>query len=61
MKKELRFDNPKRCPCGHKHLSWSEGEEEVYCWDCDRKYPISQCFGPQNMMPSTDKKEESIE
>jgi hypothetical protein len=40
-------DYPKQCPCAHKHLSWSLGDEEVYCWDCDRKYPLFECFGPR--------------
>jgi hypothetical protein len=61
MKTEIPFDNPKQCPCGHKHLSWSEGEEEVYCWDCDKKYPITQCVGSQNTAASTDEKQESFE
>ena len=38
--------SPKQCPCGHKHFSWSIGEKEVFCWDCNRNYPLSECFGP---------------
>ena len=45
MKPSFPPESPKHCPCGHKHVSWSIGENEVYCWDCDRKYPLSDCFG----------------
>ena len=37
-------DYPKQCPCGHRHLSWSSGEEEVYCLDCNQNYPLEDCF-----------------
>jgi uncharacterized protein YbaR (Trm112 family) len=61
MRAEIPFDNPKQCPCGHKHLSWSGDEDEVYCWDCGKYYPITQCFGSQNAVSSTDEKQESLE
>lgn len=35
---------PKQCPCGHKHLSWHSEDEEVYCLDCKKKYPLVECF-----------------
>jgi len=37
-------DTPKRCPLGHLHISWSLGDEKVLCWDCNRRYPLSQCL-----------------
>jgi len=40
-------DYPKQCPCGHKNLSWSFDEKDVYCWECNAKYPLSECFGPR--------------
>ena len=42
-------DYPKQCPCGHKHLSWSLDEKEVYCWDCNQKYSLSECFGSRDL------------
>jgi hypothetical protein len=33
---------PKQCPRGHKHLSWSPGEKEFFCWDCHSYYPVSE-------------------
>jgi hypothetical protein len=50
-KKTLPFKDPKQCPCGHKHLSWGPGEEQVYCWDCNRNYPLSECFGSRTVSP----------
>jgi hypothetical protein len=35
---------PKKCPRGHLHISWSLGDKEVFCWDCNKKYPISECL-----------------
>ena len=37
-------ETPKRCPRGHLHISWSLGDEKIFCWDCNRKYPLSQCL-----------------
>jgi hypothetical protein len=34
---------PKKCPRGHLHISWCLGEEQVFCWDCDKKYPVWEC------------------
>jgi hypothetical protein len=51
-KKTLPFKDPKQCPCGHKHLSWGPGDERVYCWDCNRNYPLSECFGSRAVSAS---------
>jgi len=48
-KKTPPFKNPKQCPYGHKHLSWGLDEKHVYCWDCDRNYPLSNCFGSRTV------------
>jgi hypothetical protein len=37
---------PKKCPDGHKHISWSMGDDHIFCWDCNRKYSVSECFQP---------------
>jgi len=37
---------PKRCPEGHRHISWSMADDYVFCWDCNRKYPLLACFRP---------------
>jgi len=37
---------PKRCPDGHRHISWSRGDDYVFCWDCNRRYPLIACFRP---------------
>ncbi len=34
---------PKRCPRGHMYISWSLVKDEVYCWDCNKKYSIPEC------------------
>ena len=61
MKPSFPPENPKQCPCGHKHVSWSIGEDEVYCWDCDRKYPVSDCFSSQAPVSVEDAEEDSPE
>jgi hypothetical protein len=38
---------PKKCPDGHRHISWSMGDDHIFCWDCNRKYSVSECFQPQ--------------
>ena len=45
-------DSPKQCPCGHKHISWTVGENDVYCWDCNKKYPLSECFASRASISS---------
>jgi len=37
---------PKNCPEGHKHISWSMGDDHIFCWDCNRRYPLAACFQP---------------
>ena len=37
---------PKKCPDGHRHISWSIGDERIFCWDCNRWYPLLACFRP---------------
>ncbi len=44
MKRPSQPEHPKHCPHGHKHLSWSPGDDGVYCWDCDREYEVTECF-----------------
>jgi hypothetical protein len=47
-KKEIKHTEtphtPKRCPRGHLHISWSLGDKQVFCWDCDKKYPLAACL-----------------
>jgi hypothetical protein len=47
MAKKVPFppDSPKQCPCAHKHISWVMGDNYVFCWDCNRRYPLAACFG----------------
>jgi hypothetical protein len=37
---------PKKCPDGHMHISWSIGDNYIFCWDCNRRYPLIACFQP---------------
>ena len=37
---------PKKCPCGHVHISWSMGDDHIFCWDCNQRYPLLACFRP---------------
>jgi hypothetical protein len=37
---------PKKCPEGHSHISWSMGDDNIFCWDCNRRYPLNACFRP---------------
>jgi len=39
---------PKKCPRGHKHLSWSADEDYIFCWDCNRKYSLAERRNPKN-------------
>ena len=45
MKKPTR-GTPKKCPDGHRHISWSMGDDYVFCWDCNQRYPLLACFQP---------------
>ena len=38
----------KKCPQGHKHLSWSADEDYLFCWDCNKKYSLAECRDPKN-------------
>ena len=56
MKSSFPPESPKHCPCGHIHISWSQGEDEVYCWDCNKKYALSACFGSRTpSLPDAEK------
>jgi len=39
---------PKRCPEGHMHISWSTGDDHIFCWDCNQRYPLLAISQPQN-------------
>ncbi|MCG6946721.1 MAG: PilZ domain-containing protein [Deltaproteobacteria bacterium] len=39
---------PKKCPRGHKHLSWSADEDYLFCWDCNREYSLAECRDQEN-------------
>jgi hypothetical protein len=43
---------PKKCPDGHRHISWSMGDDHIFCWDCNRRYPLLACFQPQESSSS---------
>ena len=43
---------PKKCPDGHKHISWSMGDDHIFCWDCNRRYPLLACFQLQESSSS---------
>jgi formylmethanofuran dehydrogenase subunit E len=43
-KKESTLEPPRKCPDGHKHISWSMGDDHIFCWDCNRTYPLVACF-----------------
>ena len=59
MKRPFPPGSPKQCPCGHSHISWSEGEDEVYCWDCNKKYSVSACFSLQDRTPTDNTEQDS--
>ena len=37
---------PKKCPEGHSQISWSKGDDHIFCWDCNRRYALLACFQP---------------
>lgn len=45
---------PKKCPRGHKHLSWSADEDYLVCWDCNKEYSLAECRDPKNAGSSGD-------
>jgi len=55
-KKESALRPPRNCPEGHKHISWSMGDEHIFCWDCNRRYPLFACFRPPERELSESKK-----
>ena len=44
--KKSALGPPKKCPDGHKHISWSMGDDYIFCWDCNRRYPLFACIHP---------------
>lgn len=32
----------KKCPQGHKHVSWSADEDYLFCWDCNTWYNLPE-------------------
>jgi hypothetical protein len=44
--KKSTLGPPKQCPDGHKHISWSMGDDHIFCWDCNQRYPLLACFQP---------------
>ena len=47
---------PKKCPDGHRHISWSMGDERIFCWDCNRRYPLIDCFrSPEKELSDSEK------
>jgi len=46
MAKKVPFppDFPKQCLCAQNHISWSVGDDYVFCWDCNRRYLLLACF-----------------
>jgi hypothetical protein len=45
--KKSTLGPPKKCPDGHVHISWSMGDDHIFCWDCNQRYPLLACFPPQ--------------
>ena len=62
MAKKVPFppDAPKQCPCTHKHISWSMGDDYVFCWDCNRNYSYSECFGSRTTISLGDAPKEQL-
>jgi ribosomal protein S11 len=50
-------EGPRHCPCGHKHVSWSLPDDVVHCWDCNRKYSISESLGACKVSNDSQKEE----
>jgi uncharacterized protein (TIGR02266 family) len=54
--KEPTLGPPKKCPDGHKHISWSMGDGHIFCWDCNQRYPLLACFHPPEQdLPDSEK------
>ena len=45
--KKSTLGPPKKCPDGHNHISWYMGDDHIFCWDCNQRYPLLACFQPQ--------------
>ena len=45
-RKKSTLGPPKKCPDGHNHISWSMGDDHIFCWDCNQRYPLLACFQP---------------
>ena len=41
-------ESPRQCPYGHVHISWANGDDYVFCWDCNRGYALDACFQPED-------------
>ena len=59
MAKDKAFfppESPKQCPRGHDNISWSVGEDHIYCWQCNHKHPLLACFrAPERKHDESDK------
>ena len=53
-KTHLLQEPPRQCPRGHKHISWSADEDEIFCWDCNSRYPLAECLIPKPLGSSID-------
>ncbi len=58
-KTRLTQEPPRQCPRGHKHISWSADEDEIFCWDCNSSYPLAECLIPKSVGSSTDNRPEN--
>jgi len=56
-KKESTLGPPRKCPDGHKHISWSMGDNHIFCWDCNKEYEISECLNSENSEISNETRE----
>ena len=50
--KKSTLGPPKKCPDGHRHISWSMGDDHIFCWDCNQRYPLLACFQPSESSAS---------
>jgi hypothetical protein len=56
-KKESTSGPPRKCPDGHKHISWSMGDNHIFCWDCNKEYAISECLNSEKPEISNETRE----
>ena len=54
-RKKPALGPPKKCPDGHRHISWSMGDDHIFCWDCNRRYALLACFQPPESSSSESK------